>query len=125
MKHASDPHADKVSLAEPSSCGNDRYCEEVRVGFPSGMCSGSCANLRAGEICGSIAILASFNSCLANGSSSFSSCLTNNVRPGALQECSETKLCRDDFICTRVGNGGGCIPPYFLFQLRVDGHRKP
>lgn len=30
---------------------------------------------------------------------------------------------RDDYICARTPDGNGaCIPPYFLFQLRVDGH---
>ncbi|WP_437943724.1 hypothetical protein WMF27_00680 [Sorangium sp. So ce281] len=28
--------------------------------------------------------------------------------------------------CARTSSGeGACIPPYFLFQLRVDGHAVP
>ena len=43
-----------------------------------------------------------------------------------LQKCDAKKQCRDDYVCARVPgpNGttvGGCVPPYFIFQLRVDG----
>jgi len=43
-----------------------------------------------------------------------------------LQRCDVTKQCRDDYVCARVPgpsgtNVGGCVPPYFIFQLRVDG----
>jgi len=34
--------------------------------------------------------------------------------------------CRDDYICAEsfVPERGVCVPPYFLFQFRVDGHPK-
>ncbi|MBL9111705.1 MAG: hypothetical protein JNM74_20645, partial [Myxococcales bacterium] len=43
-----------------------------------------------------------------------------------LQTCDVANQCRDDYVCARVPgpNGttvGGCVPPYFIFQLRVDG----
>ncbi|MBK8216516.1 MAG: hypothetical protein IPK71_22530 [Myxococcales bacterium] len=43
-----------------------------------------------------------------------------------LQKCDVANQCRDDYVCARVPgpNGttvGGCVPPYFIFQLRVDG----
>lgn len=45
--------------------------------------------------------------------------------------CNANRPCRDDFTCVRVisesGDGpasyGACVPPYFVFQLRVDGPR--
>jgi hypothetical protein len=89
------------------------------------MCSRGCVDLQRGETCGSIAILQGFNACLA-ARKPFTECLRNNVRPAALKSCSETEPCRDDFICARTAEGhGACIPPYFLFQLRVDGHPAP
>ena len=89
------------------------------------MCSRGCTALRAGETCGSIAILHSFNACLA-ARKPFAACLRDNVRPAALRAGSEAEPCRDDFICARTTEGrGACIPPYFLFQLRVDGHSLP
>ena len=42
------------------------------------------------------------------------------------------QACRDDYVCAQVAqpsgplfasdSGGACMPPYFLFQMRVDGH---
>jgi hypothetical protein len=89
------------------------------------MCSGNCADLRHGETCGTIAILQGFNACLA-ARKPFAACLRENVRPAALKTCSEVEPCRDDFICAQTADGhGACIPPYFLFQLRIDGHPQP
>jgi hypothetical protein len=126
MKHDANPQRDRVTPLAVVPCRDGQFCETVRVGFPGGMCSGGCAVLKSGETCGSIAVLQGFNACLARAKESFSECLRANVRPGALRGCSETEFCRDDYICTRTAAGkGACIPPYFLFQLRVDGHPKP
>lgn len=43
-----------------------------------------------------------------------------------LQKCDARNACRDDYVCARVpgpnaSTVGGCVPPYFIFQLRVDG----
>jgi len=103
------------------------------VGFPGGMCARSdCGRLQAGEACGSIAILQGFNACLA-ARRPFAQCLQNNVRPAVLKGCDANEPCRDDYICARTAvrhsagerPDGACIPPYFLFQLRVDGHPAP
>jgi hypothetical protein len=120
-----DPHRDRLTAQRDSGCGVLGVCESAGVGFPAGMCSGACSDLRPGETCGSIAILQSFNACLA-AHEPFAACLRDNVRPAALKTCSEEEPCRDDFICARMAEGqGACIPPYFLFQLRVDGHPLP
>lgn len=124
MRHDENPHRDRVLAQPENDCGPSRFCEDSSVGFPAGMCSGGCANLKAGEICGSIAVLQGFNQCLAR-KKPFASCLRDNVRPGALKACDDERFCRDDYICARTPGGGACIPPYFLFQLRVDGHPSP
>lgn len=125
MGQNSDPNADKLSRTPGLSCRDGFFCEDISVGFPAGMCSGGCADLHANETCGAIAILAGFNACLAKGEV-FSACLQAHTRPGALQACDQTHACRSDYICTRTAQGtGACIPPYFLFQLRVDGHPGP
>jgi hypothetical protein len=81
--------------------------------------------MQPGETCGSIAILQTFNGCLA-ARRPFAQCLRDNVRPARLKACGPDGPCRDDFICARTLTGqGACIPPYFLFQLRVDGHPSP
>lgn len=125
IKHNDNPHLDKVSLSS-ARCRPSQFCEDTSVGFPGGMCSGGCEGLGPDEVCGSIAVLQGFNDCLARGKKAFTDCLSENVRPGALARCSEHQPCRDDFICARTASGeGACIPPYFLFQLRVDGHPVP
>ncbi|WP_224367834.1 hypothetical protein [Hyalangium versicolor] len=126
VEPAEDPRVDRFLPGAEVSCGPGRHCEDTAVGFPGGMCSGGCENLRPGEVCGSIAVLQTFNKCLSRGRLPFARCLRENVRPGALQSCDETQLCRDDYLCAKVSETqGACIPPYFLFQLRVDGHPDP
>jgi hypothetical protein len=120
-----DPHRDRLIPGKETSCGTASVCESTDVGFPAGMCSRGCFDLQRGEACGSIAILQGFNACLA-ARKPFTECLRNNVRPAALKSCSDSEPCRDDYICARTTDGAGaCIPPYFLFQLRVDGHPTP
>ena len=123
--HDRDPHRDRMTGLRQADCGSSAICESTDVGFPAGMCSRSCSDLRPGEICGSIAILQGFNACLA-ARKPFAVCLRGNVRPAALKACSQSEPCRDDYICARTAEGKrACIPPYFLFQLRVDGHPSP
>ena len=113
--------ADKMTLAAPSACQGERVCEANGVGFPDGMCAGGCDALPAGAACGGIPLLAEFNACLSTGTP-FEQCIAHNTRPGALQSCGFHAPCRDDYVCARSATGGVCMPPYFLFQLRVDGH---
>jgi hypothetical protein len=123
--HDRNPHRDRLIGLRETSCGASSICEGTNVGFPAGMCSRVCSDLQSGETCGSIAILQGFNACLA-ARKPFANCLRDNVRPAALKACSESEPCREDFICTRTAEGQrACIPPYFLFQLRVDGHPSP
>jgi hypothetical protein len=118
-----DPHRDRATGGAARSCASiGGVCEASSVGFPGGMCATtSCGALPPGGTCGAIAILADFNACVAR-KTPFHECLKTTVRPGGLRACSESAPCRDDYVCARSASGGACIPPYFLFQLRVDGH---
>jgi hypothetical protein len=118
-----DPKRDRVVRAERSACAENVACNTNAVGFPGGMCTETCSALSPGAVCGNIAILDPFNACVARGEP-FGTCLANNVRPAGFRACDAENPCRDDYICTRSESGamGACIPPYFLFQLRVDGH---
>ncbi len=117
-----DQNKDFTRLEPAQSCGENRVCEANGVGFPGGMCAAPCSNLPAEATCGGIALLTSFNACLAR-QEPFESCILNNTRPGALRSCSHEKPCREDYVCAQTAAGqGACLPPYFLFQLRVDGH---
>ncbi|HEX5661636.1 MAG TPA: hypothetical protein VFX59_30810, partial [Polyangiales bacterium] len=97
-------------------------CEATRVGFPSGMCASSCGS--PGSTCGAIALLAPFNDCLARGRP-FAEC-AQHARPAGLRGCDPDNPCRDDYLCARTAAGkGACLPPYFVLQMRVDGHPTP
>jgi hypothetical protein len=112
------PHRDRATRATLEDCPR-MLCNRSSVGFPGGMCTASCG--ASGSACGSIAVLDSFNACLARGES-FLSCIRGNVSPAGLRSCSAEAPCRDDYVCARAAQGGVCLPPYFVFQLRVDGH---
>ena len=122
--------SDRVDATLGARCTGAADCTDrclpAGADFPGGMCSrGDCASAGAGETCGAIAVLQGFNDCLAQGRP-FAQCLEQNVRPAVQQACDAQTACRDDYICSRTPSGkGACIPPYFLFQLRVDGHPAP
>jgi hypothetical protein len=122
---ASDAHADRMTLGAQDACADGRVCEVNAVGFPGGTCAGGCDALPEGAVCGGIALLREFNACLA-ARTPFDRCLAENTRPGALQACDFKTPCRDDYVCARGASmppgTGACLPPYFMFQLRVDGH---
>jgi hypothetical protein len=114
-------HRDRVGPPAKSECQRSR-CLTNGVGFPGGMCTSACGDLPANAACGAIAKLDPFNTCLARGEP-FTSCIEHNVNKSGLRRCDSGMPCRDDYICARAPAGDGvCIPPYFLFQLRVDGH---
>ena len=117
-----DAQRDGVVRAPPRAC--PQVCEATRVGFPGGMCAASCRDLPRDAACGGIAILTPFNDCLAQ-KRPFAECVRDHVRPAGLRACSEVAPCRDDYVCARADAVGVCLPPYFVFQMRVDGHPTP
>ncbi|HEX6271480.1 MAG TPA: hypothetical protein VFZ53_00500 [Polyangiaceae bacterium] len=118
-----DAKRDRVARAERTACADGAVCNTNAVGFPGGMCTETCDALSPSAVCGGIAVLDPFNACVARGEP-FLHCLANNVRPAGFRACDAENPCRDDYICTRSNapGKGACIPPYFLFQMRVDGH---
>lgn len=117
-----DPHRDRTGNKGGRECASDAVCNSNRVGFPGGMCTASCDGLSNDGACGVIAELTPFNNCLAR-KTPFPKCLAEHVFPAGLRACDRHRPCRDDYICSLTPSGeGACIPPYFLFQMRVDGH---
>ncbi len=119
-----DPRLDRARLTR-TACGAGLVCNSNEVGFPGGMCTGECGDGHPDARCGPLAVLAPFNACLARGEP-FPACLGEHVRLAGLRACSRSAPCRDDYICALADaqrpQEGVCLPPYFLFQLRVDGH---
>ncbi|MBX3226895.1 MAG: hypothetical protein KIT84_34005 [Labilithrix sp.] len=128
------PHKDKVREMKVVACslpsGGAGRC--VRSGgdpggFPTGMCGGSCGKtgevFADGSICG-VAVPSGFNACVGAGKP-FAQCASGG--PKALRKkCSATEPCGQDYVCSAVPGApagvGACLPPYFIFQARVDGH---
>ena len=113
--------SDRIKSPQTLACGPASVCEGVGVGFPGGMCASACASLAPGDTCGAIALLTPFNNCLARGGA-FAACATL-ARPAGLAACDARTPCRPDYLCARTpGGGSACLPPYFVLQMRVDGH---
>jgi len=126
ITQSANPWLDRAEKLPRVACeGVFSVCEKTSVGFPGGMCSGPCNPLDRNGTCGGIAILSDFNQCLA-ANKPFGECLAKHTRPGNLRSCSAQQPCREDYICAQAEGQpegrGACIPPYFLFQMRVDGH---
>jgi hypothetical protein len=107
-------------------------------GFPAGMCHAPCARFGEasfGAVCGPVPFgkgsqFDGFTRCLSVHDQPFDRCLADDAHPTWLASCDRVTPCRDDYLCVRVPDGAGagagaCLPPYFLFQVRVDGHRVP
>ncbi|MFO0636876.1 MAG: hypothetical protein U0168_28940 [Nannocystaceae bacterium] len=115
-----DPHRDRARAQHVLACG-DGACNDNRVGFPQGTCVRACSGLGPHEACGGVPQLDPFNACLSTGRA-FAACVRASAQPAGLRACDEARPCRDDYVCARAGDHGVCMPPYFLYQLRVDGH---
>lgn len=82
-----------------------------------------CSNLSPEAVCGPLpAAKAGFNACV--GSHHFAKCIAEFATGVGLRGCDASNPCRDDYICSESfeTKRGACVPPYFLFQFRVDGH---
>jgi hypothetical protein len=117
-----DPRRDRILAASERPCAAGLDCIPSKQGFPGGLCAAAgCESSSPGSVCGVIAG-AGFDACLIAGRP-FPRCIAESLSEMTMRGCSEAAPCRDDYICARTPAGGGaCVPPYFLFQLRVDGH---
>lgn len=140
------PRSDRVNIKKVA-CVSGKFAESGD-GFPNGMCHDKCETIgklpSSGHICAGLPFgenptmraLGGFNKCLA--SKPFRYCLMNDQTPTVVRTCDADNPCRDDYVCARVfvapqteGSEpvepnpykGACMPPYFIFQGRVDGHK--
>lgn len=128
---SSDAHADRVTNLDSGDDACRRWkpeasCSGAAGGFPGGACAASCTKLgllKGDAICGP-APPAHFNECMA-GHRSFEECMSP-PKLSYRKACNVTLPCRDDYVCAYVPGApagtGACMPPYFIFQARVDGH---
>lgn len=123
LKTRPEGHRDRVRGATQTACDRAAVCNVNRMGFPTGMCTKACGDLSEGEGCGPIVDFTTFNNCVGRRQP-FPECIEAAAHPVGLRACDEDHRCRDDYVCAKsaYGEEGVCLPPYFLFQLRVDGH---
>lgn len=102
-------------------------CSGASGGFPGGACFALCSQMgkvNGRVICGA-APPAGFNECMAKGKESFEDCMSP-PKLALRQACNVNVPCRDDYVCSYVPGApagtGACMPPYFIFQARIDGH---
>jgi hypothetical protein len=123
--------------APPQQAGDSQYLRAHQRGikgfggFPAGMlrlrhCTGKLGERAGPDNPESICVLmadSGFNDCIAE--MPFSLCFKSKVvQPGGPRLCDVARPCREDYICTNSEKPGtgACIPPYFVFQFRVDRH---
>jgi hypothetical protein len=142
VKDQADPRQDTLTTSRfacPAEMGAGYTCRPADIGVPGGLCTNLCANGNVprdgkNELC-AYAGGKEFDECA--GSGDFSRCLAGAIKAGLRQACDEANPCREDYICqkfikaratppeTPADGRGYCVPTYFLFQVRTDGHPNP
>jgi hypothetical protein len=100
------------------------------LGFPGGTCTDRCTTVGAlsandDAICAELPMSGYEEVCFRTNEP-IEKCLASRVSPSLVRACDADHPCRDDYACARVtatATRGACVPPYFVFQARVDGPR--
>jgi hypothetical protein len=118
----------------PAPVGEQRegpFCAPNWLGFTGGMCSERCQavgqrNAEGTAICASLPAAGYEADCFVTDEP-IERCLKRHFVTAFVATCDREHSCRDDYACARVPGAprevGACVPPYFVFQARVDGPR--
>lgn len=116
------PARDQVAHVTKSACGQGLTCVTNFSGFPQGSCDASCGGELEDRACGDFLDVDAFQNCL-RFRQPVAECATRHVFKTGMRACDDEHPCRQDFVCSRVGpNEGACMPPYFVYPLRLDGY---
>ena len=117
------PWRDRIAEPTKHDCGADARCTGNFSGFPQGACTAACRSDAPGLACADYLDVDGFQNCL-RGTESYAACAQQFVLGVGVQACDDQHACRQDYVCvrTRRGDGGACLPPYFVYQLRLDGY---
>lgn len=118
---------------EPCTIGGAKIpsdaCSPNSYGFPGGMCSDACEHegeVTGDAICAPLPAAGYESDCFPTDVP-IETCIKTHIAKRRVRACDQKHPCRDDFACVRVPNApagtGACVPPYFVFQARVDGPR--
>lgn len=124
--NASSDRASGLTIKACNGATGAGRCNKSSGGFPNGLCSGPCSTpgkVEDNGICG-VAVPSGFNECIGAGRP-FETCISGGSKQ-LRRACDTTHPCGPDYVCAAVPNGpastGACLPTYFMFQVRVDGH---
>ncbi|WP_342379533.1 hypothetical protein NVS55_08660 [Myxococcus stipitatus] len=106
-------------------------CITNRYGFPLGSCSVACARpgTRSGSSVCAMMLVSGYEQVCFPLEEPIEDCVRKRGLVAAMttRACSVDEPCRDDYGCGRYPGSapgtGACVPPYFLFDFRVDGPR--
>jgi hypothetical protein len=117
------PHRDRIGNLTKYACGAAQTCDTNFSGFPEGACSATCSARLAGGSCADFLDVDGFQNCLRSRGK-FDACAEKFVFGAGLPACDGDHACRQDYVCarTRKQGVGACVPPYFIYQLRLDGY---
>jgi hypothetical protein len=117
------PQRDQISQLTKHDCAQAQECSTNFSGFPQGACVASCKSDAPNSTCADYLDVDGFQNCL-RGTEPYAACAKKFVFGLGVQACDADHACRQDYVCTRTRKGdvGACLPPYFVFQLRLDGY---
>lgn len=123
MAPGSKAYRDQVEALERHPCATGRGCDTNFQGFALGACSISCRSNAPGSVCSDFLDIDGFQKCMRQRRS-VEQCATEYVFGAGAQACDAQRACRQDYVCvrTRTAGVGACLPPYFVYQLRLDGY---
>jgi hypothetical protein len=116
------PHKDYVTQVVRHACGEWQSCDLNVQGFPLGTCGSTCEAKLPNSTCGDFLDVDGYQACLRT-SGTARECAEKFVFQTGLRECDAQTPCRQDAVCvrTKAPDVGACVPPYFVYQLRLDG----
>jgi hypothetical protein len=117
------PHHDQIVNMKDQACGETQRCDNNRSGFPLGACAAACNSSAFGSTCADFLDADAFQNCLRSRQT-FEACAKEHVFGAGLRACDVDDPCRQDYVCvrSRTPGVGACVPPYFVYQLRLDGY---
>ncbi len=120
---SSAPHRDRVAELERPGCAEHQRCDTNKSGFPQGACTASCQGSAPGGACADFVDADGLQECL-RGKQSLAACAKRYVFGVEAAACDDQRACRQDYVCMRTSRAdvGACLPPYFVYQLRLDGY---
>lgn len=117
--------------AEACAGAGQTQCIANGFGFPLGFCTQACTQLgaRTGDSVCALTLTSGYEQVCFPRADPIEDCILDRslVSATTARACSADEPCRDDYSCLRspgtAPGHGACVPPYFLFDFRVDGPR--